>query len=276
MARLHYYKWLTNQEGQPISNADIYVYLAGTTSPITLYTSEIGSTIIGTGPQVTTNSLGYFEFWVGDSGDVNGHNRSQKFKIKWIRTGIEESYIDNISLFDTDISEVDETDIGTTGDSLYKNKLVSNYLSKQWSDSSTYIWAEKGVNNDITNMTGLDDGGIPLSKVANTYTDVDAKAAAVQSGAITNDVTLAPTHDSVYNAIATIPGTYSYTYTTDTSWTVVHNLGVYDVIVQCWSTDSSGSELLVPVSIIINSANQLTVSWGLSSVSGQVCVSACT
>jgi hypothetical protein len=38
------------------------------------------------------------------------------------------------------------------------------------------------------------------------YTDVAAKAAAVQSGAITNGVTLAPTHDAVYDVKVTADG----------------------------------------------------------------------
>jgi len=54
-------------------------------------------------------------------------------------------------------------------------------------------------------MTGLSDNGIPLAKVdgATSYADADAKAAAVQSGAITNGATKAPTHDAVYDVKVT-------------------------------------------------------------------------
>jgi len=66
-------------------------------------------------------------------------------------------------------------------------------------------YALKGANADITSMTGLSNDGIPLAKVdgATSYADADAKAAAVQAGAITNGVTKAPTHDAVYDVKVT-------------------------------------------------------------------------
>lgn len=159
MARLHYYKWLTNQEGQPISNANVYIYLAGTISLVTIYTSETGTVTVDTSPQITTNSLGYFEFWIGDSNDVNGYDRTQKFKIKWSRAGVEESYIDNVSLFSTSIDDVDETDTGSSGDSLHKNKLVSNYLAKQWTDAFNRVTSiPTYADNTTAKSGGLIDG----------------------------------------------------------------------------------------------------------------------
>jgi len=158
MARKHYYKWLVNQEGQPISNADVYVYLAETSLTVVLYTSENGIDVISTTPQLTTNNLGYFEFWIGDANDTYGYDRDQKFKIKWIRDGVEESYIDNISIFDTDIEEVDETDTETTGDSLFKNKLVSNYLARKWDLASEATMTSAILSEDytITNSDNMD------------------------------------------------------------------------------------------------------------------------
>ena len=168
--RLHYYKWLTNQEGQPISNADIYIYLAGTTTHAAIYASETSETILDSGAQLSTNALGYFEFWIGDS-SITGYERNQKFKIRWSRSGVEDSYVDYISLFDTEISVVDETDTGSSGDSILKNKLISNSLANTWSTASSKVWAEKGANSDITSLSGLDDDGIPLAKVANAASD---------------------------------------------------------------------------------------------------------
>lgn len=53
--------------------------------------------------------------------------------------------------------------------------------------------------------------------VATKYTDAEAKAAAVQAGAITNAVTKAPTHDAVYDvkvtADAALPAASKYTNT---------------------------------------------------------------
>ena len=163
---MHYYQWLTNQEGQPISNASIYVYLAGGTNAVTLYTSDSGPTTISDVPQLTTTELGYFEFWIGDANDDHWHSREQKFKIKWIRSGVEEGFIDYVSIVDTDIRECSETDTGTTGDSIYKNKLVSNYLVKKWNDA-----LESVVNSSIKSADY-------------TITDTDSMETLFLSGAI--------------------------------------------------------------------------------------------
>lgn len=56
---------------------------------------------------------------------------------------------------------------------------------------------------------------MPISNPTPKYTDAEAKAAAVQAGAITNGVTKAPTHDAVYDvkqtADAALPSVDEYT-----------------------------------------------------------------
>ena len=217
MARLHYYKWLTNQEGQPISNADIYVYLAETEAAITLYTSEIGATTVSTGPQLTTNNLGYFEFWIGDSNDTNGYSRNQKFKVEWIRAGIEEGYIDNISLFDTDIAEVDETDAGNTGTSLHKNKLISNLLAKKWNDSVDSVEVTSSILSADYTITAVDlMETLFLSGAINvTLPDITAKRtikfAKYDDGTISTITPEISGAETIYgNATISLSAQYSY------------------------------------------------------------------
>jgi hypothetical protein len=96
--RVKYWSYLLNDEGQPIENANIYVYEAGTLNSVYVYTSESGSTYTNTVPQTTTNSDGYFEFWIADNNESNGYSRSQKFRIKWFKANITEGDIDNVSI----------------------------------------------------------------------------------------------------------------------------------------------------------------------------------
>ena len=109
--KIHYWSFLLNEEGQPIENAEVWVYLAGTTVAADLYASESGSySSPGEPYQLTFNSYeeglqnivtdanGYFEFWIGDASVPNGYTTEQKFKLKWYKAGITEGMIDNINI----------------------------------------------------------------------------------------------------------------------------------------------------------------------------------
>lgn len=98
MARVHFWSFLIDEEGVPIQGADINVYLAASTSPAFVYSSETGTTATGTVPQTTTSHEGYFEFWVGDVNESYGYSTPQKFKITWEKTGVAEGYIDYIDI----------------------------------------------------------------------------------------------------------------------------------------------------------------------------------
>lgn len=128
MARSHYWQYLINEEGQPIESANIRIYKAGGTTPAYVYTQEVGGTATNSIPQVTTNSNGFFEFWIADASDTLGYAPSQKFKIQWQKTGITTGTIDNVNIFQI-YDGVDVTDTDST-----LNKLVSNVLAKRWED----------------------------------------------------------------------------------------------------------------------------------------------
>ena len=115
MARVHFWNFLLNSEGQPIENAEVWVYLAGTLTPADLYQSETGYYSITplsntfqsyedadetqSGVEIIkTDDTGYFEFWVGDNNEVNGYEATQKFKIKWYKAGVAEGEIDYVNL----------------------------------------------------------------------------------------------------------------------------------------------------------------------------------
>lgn len=141
MARVHWWSYLVNEEGQPIEGADISIYLAGTTTAANIFTGESGGTANNTTPQVSTNEDGFFEFWIANNSEASGYDYSQKFKVKWETTGVADGEIDNINVFPA-AEEVDETDTTTV-----KNKMVSNSLAKNWEDHriSTYSSEPHGI-----------------------------------------------------------------------------------------------------------------------------------
>lgn len=126
MARIKWFSYLLNDEGQPIKGADISIYLAGGTTEAIIYTSEIGSETIDTAPQLITNEDGYFEFWVGDSSDINGYSSTQKFKISFNKAGVVSGYNDYISIYSSFIP----VDLTSSDNSI--DKTVSNLYAQRW------------------------------------------------------------------------------------------------------------------------------------------------
>ena len=127
MARYHYWQFIVNQEGQPIRNVAVSLYLAGTNIPAFIYRSEFGTDGTNTPPQVYTNKAGYFEFWLGDDTQTEGYPIGQKFKIQWEKENVASGSIDWVDIF-PGFAPVDETDNTST----IKNKLVSNALAYDW------------------------------------------------------------------------------------------------------------------------------------------------
>jgi len=93
--RAHYFNTITDQAGNAQANATITVYLAGTDTLATIYDSESGGSAVATS-QVTTNSSGYFEFWV-DTDDYD--ELTQEFKIVIEKSGLTTQTIDYINIF---------------------------------------------------------------------------------------------------------------------------------------------------------------------------------
>jgi len=136
MARKHWWSFLVNEEGQPINNADISIYLAGTSIAATVYLDEFSTESESTVPQVKSNSNGYFEFWLPDPSDADAYDATQKFKIEWDKLGIEYGYIDYIDIYPPMIP-VDESSTDTTKDKVINNKLANLWELHRLDDSHT-------------------------------------------------------------------------------------------------------------------------------------------
>lgn len=139
MARVHQWFTILNENGEPLQNANFFVYLAGGTTTsgdatyaANLFDRESGGTAFqsyrGGSDIIQSDTNGFVEFWIADEGEASGYATDQKFKYVWNATGITEKTIDNVDVFPL-VHEVDETDT-----SVAKNKVVSNYLAKSWTE----------------------------------------------------------------------------------------------------------------------------------------------
>jgi hypothetical protein len=129
MARVHYWSFLVNVEGQPIEGADVSIYLAGSTIEALVYNDEFSSSSTSITPQLESTTNGYFEFWLPDTNSDDGYDTTQKFKVLWEKTGIASGYIETIDMYPT-FSPVNETDsVNST-----KDKTVSNALAYLWEE----------------------------------------------------------------------------------------------------------------------------------------------
>lgn len=100
MSRAHYWQYVLNTEGQPVSGAVISLHTdspATTANQVTLYTTSTGSTTV---TSKTTDDVGFFEFWVADKSEssTNGQNTNISFVLKISRGTGDEQEIEDVHL----------------------------------------------------------------------------------------------------------------------------------------------------------------------------------
>jgi hypothetical protein len=89
-----YYKGITRSgSGSVIFEATISVYLSGTTTPASIYTSSSGGVAVNS--VISSSTDASFEFWI----DRSDYSVSQQFKIIISKTGYQSITIDNITIF---------------------------------------------------------------------------------------------------------------------------------------------------------------------------------
>jgi hypothetical protein len=102
LAKRYYWQNLLNEKGQPLRDVDVKIYLTGTDSYANFSTSVSGSSTTSESTIITTLPSGFFSFWVSDSIEdpINGYDISQRFRIKFYKSGIVNKYFDNVDVFD--------------------------------------------------------------------------------------------------------------------------------------------------------------------------------
>ena len=285
MSRVHYWQFLINKEGQPIPDANISVCLAGTDTPAYVYFDEFGSNSSNVTPQVITNNMGYFEFWIGDDSEEYGYQKGQKFKIEWEKPGVALGSIDWIDVF-PHVIEVDETDqtsnaknkvisnklafrwedhrtstlqdngfpihgieaLNETDTNTFSNKLISNFLGKKWNDHCDTLPISGGNPHGLLPVDIFSDDEI-FDKLVNNKIifDIDSNLISMQ-----NEI------DEISDQIEDVgnAGNIYLQHGLNDTWTLTHNFGVKYVSVTIF--DTSDVEVR-PISVELTNLNTCTV-----------------
>lgn len=274
MARIHYWQFLINNEGQPIPDANITVYEAGTSTPAYIFTSEFGQQAINTTNQVSTNNKGFFEFWVADSEETFGYPPSQKFRISWAKTGVESGFVDWVDILKFVSYPVDQTDAAN----IKKDKLVSNALAYGWeshknrqvetqvvhglqpvdaNDSNAVfnkVVSNKTLNDIILSVVGKveSDGTTiitsPLS-YENTVLPGDFSLKSLVSKEYVDDEISALVLSGQFNPYTTVVAPVDWSLSGDGSGyfvTITHNLSLTYPTVTLWTLSTGTYEVVTP------------------------------
>jgi hypothetical protein len=273
--RVHFWQFLLDEEGRPIEDAEISIFLAGGSTPASIYTQEIGGSPVSTSPQVETDSSGLFEFWIGDTGESAGYTTTQKFKLQWKKTGIATGSIDNVDVF-LPVAEVDETSTNTS-----KNKLVSNLLAYRWeehrTDETHTIHGIEEVEIVPSGATNVKDklvsnelaSGWELHKLDNTHTVHGIEEYNPSgSGTVRNKLVSNKDINDIYAAIGLGgPVAVAY-YDTISSWSgptsagyyyedIEHNLDLEWPVVQCYNSSTRKVEEMVEIESIDDNTTRI-------------------
>jgi hypothetical protein len=73
MARVDYWQYLLDSNGEPLPFAEVRVYLAGTLTEADIYLdSSFGSITTASSESLKTDKNGFIQFWVGDRWETEG------------------------------------------------------------------------------------------------------------------------------------------------------------------------------------------------------------
>jgi hypothetical protein len=137
MARIDYWQYLLDQQGNPLQYATVRVYLAGTLDEANIYLDDkFGSVTTSSNEDLKTDQYGFIQFWIGDRFEVEGgYDVSQQFKVVWDNDvdSIQEE-IDNLYIF-TPVRRI-ITDDTIKGDpsNKDKDKVISNRQGYKWEE----------------------------------------------------------------------------------------------------------------------------------------------
>lgn len=260
MARVDYWQYLLDRQGNPLQYAEVRVYLAGTTDEANIYLdSKFGSISRSSTEDLKTNQYGFVQFWVGDQWETEGgYNTNTQFKIVWQNDvdGIEET-IDNIYIF-TPVRPINITDsIKGVPSNKDKDKVISNTQGYDW---DTHV--------DLTLPSGSPHGIAPAEFF---------QLGTLQSKTISNKLGYQMYQMAALAATTPVNVSGAKIYSTTASWTpcgsvyfdeVTHNLdNIYPVI----ELIKDNNTTFVPLSAVSLNKDQIKV-WVDDNISARIVV----
>ena len=81
MAKVRQWLYLKDEEGVPIEDAYLNLYLTGTETEATLFSDSIGTSLDQS--TWTTGTSGFFDFYIGNEWDAQGYTANQTFDLAW-------------------------------------------------------------------------------------------------------------------------------------------------------------------------------------------------
>lgn len=81
MAKVRQWLYLKDEEGVPIEDAYLNLYLTGTTTLATLFSDSLGTSLDQS--TWTTGASGFFDFYIGNEWDPQGYSATQEFDLAW-------------------------------------------------------------------------------------------------------------------------------------------------------------------------------------------------
>lgn len=135
MARIDYWQYLLDRKGRPLQDAQVRVYLAGTSTEADIYlNATFGSVTRSSTEDLKTDKFGFVQFWIGDEFEVEGgYHVDQQFRIVWqndVDSIVEE--IDNLYIY-SPVRKIDLSD-DVRGDPSNRDldKVISNAIGYKW------------------------------------------------------------------------------------------------------------------------------------------------
>lgn len=136
MARISYWQYLVDRQGNPLNREQVRVYLARTSIEANIYLNEtFGLSTKSSVVDLKTDRYGFLQFWIGDEFEIDGGGYSvdQQFKIVWQNTvdSIQEE-IDDIYIF-SPVRKIELSDnIQGKASNKDLDRVISNSLGYKW------------------------------------------------------------------------------------------------------------------------------------------------
>lgn len=133
MARIHFWQYIINDEGEPLENVNVRIYKSDSpTSEANIFTHPVaGSATSSTTAALSTDGNGFFECWFGDVNEgSSGYSSTQRFNVTWNRAGMGDGYINNVNVYPNTFRVVLTDNVSADKD--VRNKLISNQYGYNW------------------------------------------------------------------------------------------------------------------------------------------------
>jgi hypothetical protein len=130
-SRTLFWHYVLNEDGQPIQNAEIRLYLNDDpTTEANIFLTETSSSFTTCSlANIKTDNNGFFSFWLGNEYESGGYSLRQEFILEWFKAGSAPGQIKDINPWPNAFAW---QNVNSGADSEYRNKFVSDFYANKW------------------------------------------------------------------------------------------------------------------------------------------------